>query len=225
MCKNWMTPADLGSVVSRSLIQLIKNTPATGWIKADQVASMDATKEILRLRQQVDELQNEVALARTTAPKGSELLAQGDEDFLVHFAIRAYDGDLVFRDNKVEVFDDEFSTTWNNLFSVIAPTMIDECSEKDLRKSFSALIREQFERTENKSKVKRQIDKQGLNERGFSIKDHDFQTIKIQLRALGLITMSQRDKRSIKDTDTYWTLTPYGDQVMNMLRAIRRSTG
>jgi hypothetical protein len=26
----------------------------------------------------------------------------------------------------------------------------------------------------------------------------------------------------VKDTDTYWTLTPYGDEVMTRLRAIRR---
>ncbi|KAB8066887.1 DUF4062 domain-containing protein [Janthinobacterium violaceinigrum] len=49
----------------------------------------------------------------------------------------------------------------------------------------------------------------------------DFQTIKIQLRALGLITKSTRS-RSVKDTSTYWTLTPYGDNVMLQLRAIRK---
>ncbi len=48
-----------------------------------------------------------------------------------------------------------------------------------------------------------------------------FRTIIVQLRALGLIVESTR-QRSVKDTATYWTLTPYGDNVMNRLRAISR---
>lgn len=30
-------------------------------------------------------------------------------------------------------------------------------------------------------------------------------------------------QRSVKDTGTYWTLTPYGDTKMVQLRAIRKS--
>ena len=48
-----------------------------------------------------------------------------------------------------------------------------------------------------------------------------FQTIKVQLRAVGLISKSPRT-RSVKDTGTYWSLTAYGDAVMTRLRAIIR---
>ena len=67
--------------------------------------------------------------------------------------------------------------------------------------------------------------KKGLKDATFSdfaVQDQSFQTIKVQLRALGLIARSERP-RSVKDTSTYWTLTPYGDTVMNNLRAVRRS--
>jgi hypothetical protein len=56
----------------------------------------------------------------------------------------------------------------------------------------------------------------------FIITDADFQTIKVQLRALGLIAKSTKP-RSVKDIDTYWTLTSYGDTVMTRLRAIQRN--
>ena len=56
----------------------------------------------------------------------------------------------------------------------------------------------------------------------FNIGTDDFQTIKVQLRALGLITRSEKT-RSVKDSGTYWTLTPYGDEVMTQLRAIRKN--
>lgn len=59
-----------------------------------------------------------------------------------------------------------------------------------------------------------------INLRNFQIDDHDYQTVKIQLRALGLIAKSEKT-RSVKDAGTYWTLTPYGDQVLTSLRAIR----
>ncbi|HPJ83389.1 MAG TPA: hypothetical protein PLY09_01345, partial [Methanothrix sp.] len=217
MCKYWTSPDNLGSVVSRSLIQLIKNTPAIGWIKADQMASVDATKEILRLRQQVDDLQREIEQARITAPKGSELLAQGDDKFQMHFIISCSSELGEFFGSKS--ISSQFLTTWNNIFSVIAPSMIHECREREMRRLLNTFIRD-----ENESQFKKKLATEKLKLQGFSITENDLQTIKVQLRALGLITMSQKRQRSVKDTDTYWTLTPYGNEVMNSLRAIRRPT-
>ena len=85
--------------------------------------------------------------------------------------------------------------------------MINEAPEKQLVRTF-----EEF--------VKRNIKEQEFDT--FNIDESDFQTIKIQLRALGLIIRSEKT-RSIKDVDTYWTLTPYGDDLMTRLRAIKRS--
>lgn len=59
MCKYWTTPAELGSVVSRSLIQLIKHYPATGWIKADTANNTELASEIVNLRKKIKELENE----------------------------------------------------------------------------------------------------------------------------------------------------------------------
>lgn len=47
MVKHWTTPSDLGSVVSRSLMRLIKNNPAVGWVKADKLLDENSTIEIL----------------------------------------------------------------------------------------------------------------------------------------------------------------------------------
>jgi hypothetical protein len=41
---------------------------------------------------------------------------------------------------------------------------------------------------------------------------------------MGSITKSERiKKRSAGDTGAYWSLTPYGDNVMTKLRAMRRN--
>ena len=57
--------------------------------------------------------------------------------------------------------------------------------------------------------------------RNFAVAARDEQTIKIQLRALGLIEQSKKT-RSVKDTRTFWSLTPYGDAVLVQFRAIRK---
>ena len=48
----------------------------------------------------------------------------------------------------------------------------------------------------------------------------DLQKIKLQFRALGLIKKDTSQK-SLKDTSTYWTLTPYGDSEMTKANAVR----
>ena len=55
---------------------------------------------------------------------------------------------------------------------------------------------------------------------GFKLDRQSFQTIKVQLKALGLIEISKKNK-SVKDQGTYWTLTPYGEHIMTQLIAIQ----
>ena len=58
--------------------------------------------------------------------------------------------------------------------------------------------------------------------RSFNLRDDEIETCLVQFRALGLIVESERT-RSVKDTSTYWTLTPHGDYLMTQLRALRRT--
>jgi hypothetical protein len=97
--------------------------------------------------------------------------------------------------------------------------MIDEAAERDLAAALNELIREHAY-----SGLKSMKALAKLNLMDFQIDVKVFQTIKIQLRALGLIVKSNKT-RSVKDTGTYWTLTAYGDTVMTRLRAIRKDAG
>ncbi|MBW8017132.1 MAG: DUF4062 domain-containing protein [Planctomycetes bacterium] len=213
LCKHWANPAELGSVVSRSLIQLIKTTPAVGWIRADELPTKDATIELLKLRQNVEDLQSELASVRTTAPKGSENLAQGEERQLFKFSY-SFQTKGDYRDHAG---GNTFKPTWNEVFGVLAPLMINEASDAGLKEAMG-----DFASDQNKEKLQREYD-YGTTLKYFTMNDTDWQTIKVQLRSLGLIAKSEKP-RSIKDTSTYWALTPYGDEVMIRLRAIKRKT-
>lgn len=94
--------------------------------------------------------------------------------------------------------------------------MIDEVSDEKLNELLNQFLREQ--NVEQLRKDKRF--KEGYFFE-FKINNDDFQTVKVQLRALGLMNKSIKS-RSVKDTDTYWSLTPYGDEVMTKLRAIKK---
>ena len=59
----------------------------------------------------------------------------------------------------------------------------------------------------------------GTNYRG-KLSGNQFDTIIVQLKAIGVIERSRRT-RSVKDTNTYWKLTPFGDAQVTSLIAIQ----
>jgi hypothetical protein len=55
----------------------------------------------------------------------------------------------------------------------------------------------------------------------FEIQNDSFETIKVQLIALGLMKKSEK-KHAASNTSVYWSITPYGEQYLMRLRAIRK---
>jgi hypothetical protein len=212
VCKFWTTPAELGSVVSRSLVQLMKSRPALGWVRGDVVTDQQAAGEILKLRKQIEELQATLNKVTTQLPAGAEGLARGDDTFEVHYTFKARHRTTYATTN----YSATFHPTWNDLFAAVAPHFIDEANEEAFRNALDEYAESANIAGLNKDK---DLKNQSLSE--FEIRDDDFQTIKVQLRALGLIARSDR-QRSLRHAGTYWTLTPYGDTLMTQLRAIRR---
>lgn len=212
VCKYWESPADLGSAVSRSIIRLISTHPMPGWIRADKAASAIAATEVLRLRKTIEELQAKLAESQFTAPKGSEELAQGEEVFPIDFKFDGTD-----KDHTQWIFSRRLDFSWNEIFEEIGPLMLDEVADEKIRAGLSQLVKERILESRNNDpelKGYRSL-------RNFLVSSRDEQTIKIQLRALGLIEQSKK-ARSVKDTRTFWSLTPYGDAVLVNLRAIRK---
>ena len=136
---------------------------------------------------------------------------RGDDEIEIHFEFTATPG---FPHDGQE-YTATRRLTWNEIFGAIAPRMINECSEFHLRLAFSSFF-------EKGAKETLRDDKKftDLELRSFAFLDNEMETCVLQFRALGLIVRSER-ARSVKDTSTYWTLTPYGDYVMTQLRASR----
>jgi hypothetical protein len=214
MCKYWITPQELGSVVSRSLIMLQKKHPGVGWIRGDQITSSDATVEILKLRKKIEQLETEIEESQIEAPKGAEHLAQGEDKFDLSCTFESTGPDQVTYN-----WDWTVTATWNQIFSEVSPLMIHETNTAQLRSRLINFV-------ENRCKVEVVKDKDYKGHRRLRnvvMDQSGFETVLIQLSALGLISQSVKN-RSVKDRGTYWTLTQYGVTVMNRLRAVLKST-
>lgn len=216
MCKFWTTPSELGSVASRSLVRLIKTTPAVGWIRSNQAMDSVVAGEILKLKKTIEDLESKLQEARLTSPSGSENLAQDDDEITVHFKFNTRD-----KSGTGWSWDYEVELSWNEIFYDLGPVMLNEASDVELRAALNRSVRERSRKPRSADKsLKGHTALSGT----FEGSEHDFQTVKIQLIALGLIGKSQK-ARSVKDSRTFWALTPYGDQVLTTLRAIRRGRG
>lgn len=117
LVKFWTDPINLGSLVSRSIIMLIKNFPADGWVRAESVIDESSIKEISRLQKENEELRKKVESFSTEAPNGSEQFMQGEDCFEV---VAEY-----YESGKSELGRTaHFKFTWNQLFTQIAPNYL-----------------------------------------------------------------------------------------------------
>lgn len=211
LVKYWATPQELGSVVSRSMIKLIKSTPVVGWVKADSIVDEKSVKEIATLQKENLELKNLLELNKTTAPKGSETLAQGKLKQEIRYTFKATDG----------IYDDTYNgiltPTWDIIFSYIAPYLITGCNDSEFQRYIENFIIHEHEARVSKDKVLKTLG----DFRYFKINSQDYQLIKIQLKALGLITLNEK-KISSKNINSIWTLTEYGDYYMTQLLAVKK---
>ncbi len=213
-CVFWETPDELKSQVIVGVTSAIKRAPAPGWIRADEVPSSATVADLLKLRDRVAELEKELEEVQTKPPVGSEDLLQGEDTVEMSLSFNARDPNDHFGTN----YRASLKPTWDSIFAGVAPSLIDEAPDTDFRAAMRTFLgRIALEEFQDREEFK--DSRLGR----FQFKDHEIDTCVVQLRAIGLISESQK-KRSVRDTKTYWTLTPYGDQRMVQLRALRKSS-
>ena len=159
------------------------------------------------IKKKYQELEEKLYKQKNFAPTGADTLAQGDDKIELK-----YHYDQNSWQSMVDSDDGSIEFTWDEVFSILSPLMVDEAPEDSLRNEIVKIIREQIKEKENR--------RPSIIE----VNTTDFQTIKIQLIALGFIEKSDK-KRSIKDSDVYWKLTPYGENKMMSLKARKKNKG
>lgn len=214
LTKYWTNKDDLAGAISLSMNKLIRQFPSPGWIKADEATDEKSLKEIMRLQKENEELKQQIAEYATKPPTGSEKLAQGDDE--VQISMEVSIGWLA--DEEIQRF--QFEESWNSLFMVVSPYLINENTETSMVKCIEKYLYDQRKDEIDLFVIHSNVAEPAEAE--YNLNPTDFQRIKVQFRALGLIEQGTKSK-SVKDKNSYWKLTPYGDHIMTQLIAVQRS--
>lgn len=198
LVKYWKTADELPGIVSLSLLKTIKTYPAVGWVRGSSSASSEILEELNTVRKQNDELRALLAAANThDVPKIADIAGLDEQFALVGNYRTEFNG---YRHSWNSVL------TFGQMFSLIAPHLIEHPSDSTVEGKLARAV----------------LKVQGIEPYTCAIEDQPYQTLKVHLKALGLIDLQFTN--TIKGgMALFWSLTPNGEQVMTELRVVRKS--
>lgn len=207
LTKEFTSPAELGSVVLRSLSHLIKKQPGEGWVRARHAMTPETTAELADLRARVAQLSLE-KLAATQAEEADVVeLARGDESVEVDYRLQ-----------RSDLFEETWEPgtwvyTWNQLLRLLGPAMLDEVTEAALRRRLESDLERKLDTGA------RQVGPLAVEIR-VQLEHGAWDQVKMQLRALGLIDKGNK-RRAVGDGHMYWRLTERGEHDLVRLLALK----
>jgi hypothetical protein len=215
LCKEWLTPQELGAVVSRSLTQLIRRNLRTGWVRADTLTET-ASSEILRLERKVQQLESELAVLRIMPPAGSEQLAQGSDIFTIEYQSTIRDTTKEWREpERTAPISGEVVATWDDIFSSFAPDLIPPIKESAISAGVGRLCR-----SIELPKLKQ--DYPNHEALSFRVSPSTLRRIKMQFTALGYVEFFNTE---IEGKNTRFVkLTRLGEKKALQISTIKRPT-
>lgn len=197
LIKTWKIGNELPGLVALSLSKTIKTYPAIGWVRATSIGTAELLAEINALRKENEELRNKLAKENQNIVS-IEDIASLDEHIEIQAKYRVDRGSYLANWNG--------KITWKTLFALIAPKILKKPNDYLAKSNLSSCIHNYL----------------GKSFYDFNIEDNDFETIKIQFKALGLINIDH-----LRTTDNkmalFWSLTSKGEALMIELRVIRNN--
>jgi len=199
----WSTASELGGVVSRSLNREIKINPRLGWIRNDGNSPIALLERVNKLSEENQRLQ---AIAAQSREEEIILdLEQGQDEVTLRgtTVISPIAGGRSTRE------DWHAEASWDDIFKDIGPALINEASETVLKDLIARFAGWASYPTGYQSTGSSDIFPETWNE------------VVVQFRALGLIDKGTK-KRGVNDSNSYWRITPKGDNYLVNLMARKR---
>lgn len=207
LCKFYNSPEDLGSKVSRSIIQLKKQYPAIGWVRADALENFTSSNEYILLMKENEELKKKIEAIELESPLQSNSLASGTDTFGIEYLynISEQQDDNPKSWRKIGEGTDICNMSWDAIFSSLALEFIKS---------------DTYYFTNPLPNIIKDIEKDKLIQKhpthrcqSIRVDSQSMSTILIQLRALKLITSSKGDT---------WKITKYGDEYLVKLKGVKK---
>lgn len=218
MVRQYSTPTELGSVVSRGLMKLIRDNPRDGWVRGNFAMTPETQTEIAELRAQVAELRQSKAESERAAPTISDL-AVGDDIYRFKHSVlghTAEDEDQQSYRRQRYIWSVVFETTWNKILQNIGPRLLNETTQNDLNAAITEYGRALWAERDPEDWPESLQEVTETRPETSTLED-----IRVQLWAQGMIEHGSK-RRQISDKNTYWVLTQAGQDQLMKLRAIRR---
>lgn len=201
LVKYWENKEGLTSSVVTSMHQLMKRFPANGWVRANSAIEADDIHEYFKLQRENEHLKEMLNQSVDT-----NNLAQGDDQIALTCNELIAGSSLKHKLLTV-------NTTWNQIFSAFAPTLLSEGTELAIRSRVSEMLSKMVHPDENPYDSNLYVTPESLG------------MILLQFKALGMIKSHKQyhtDEFS-SGSEIYWVLTPYGENKLTQLSAIRRT--
>jgi hypothetical protein len=192
MCRFWANADELGGVVSRSYVQLLKTHPAEGWVKARYAKTTEDLEKINQMHQQIRILEQELARLREIGDHIPANLARGADVVRIDYLMG--EKDQPKDPGSAEV-------TWNSIFLVVGQECMNLQPEWQVQASINEWLSELAQPT-------------------VRITDSSFRKVKIQFYALGLIRMEILMRHGA--LTLCWVLTEAGRAALAELLAEKR---
>jgi hypothetical protein len=200
LIKFWKNSGELPGLVSLSLSKMIKTYPAVGWIRGNTSTDPEVYKRL-------SELQNENQKLKQLEMSNDNCFDDlaGMEDTIKISGISTRYNDHRF-DNESSPC--ELTLSWNKIFSLLSPYLLSSPSDISTKGLLNNILKDFINQSSPVDYVE--------------IRDQDFQTIKIHLKALGLIIFQSTKTNKEGYLDLSWSLTEKGESLMMKLRSIRK---
>ena len=203
LIKFWNSAEQLPGLVALGLSKTIKTYPATGWIRANQIISPEIIQEMNYLRKENQELKKVLEENAIVEASGKDDLADFEDIYLFSGSSRRWD-----RFTKMDIKTSwNVKISWGELFASIAPFLLEHPNDANIKQIVS---KELYKKANNyNSSATPTIDEQ------------IFQTIKIHLQSLGLVSVkySQTTKGNMA---LFWSLTDLGNKMLIHLRSVKK---
>lgn len=188
LVKFWSEASELPGLVPLSLMKAMTTYPAVGWVRGNVVTSAQSATTIQNLLEENEKLRQRI----DTSPNlelSVESLASFDSVFKVQGTIKPSGSSVAI--------DWAARHTWRKIFSYISPYLLESPNDMMVRYRLAELL--------YPNKIPTGAD--------LKIRDQDFQTIKVQLMALQLISTSYT--KTVKGgMALFWSLTDKGRNQM-----------
>ncbi|RKG68656.1 DUF4062 domain-containing protein [Corallococcus sp. CA054B] len=200
LVKFWNDATQIPGIIALSLPKTIKTYPATGWVRANAISNAETLAEMATLQKRNAELEEEVRLLRSRETNRIPDIAGLDDTYSILGASYRYRaGETINSNWKIEL-------TWREIFGLLAPHLLEPKNDDLARSTLGKLIFEKLNRGDTYD----------------DLSDESYQTIKIQMIALGLIKLNMYNTKT-GGRALFWELTEAGYRLMVSIRTIRKS--